>query len=61
MIVDDIFNYHTHLITNYQLSCSLDMFKFEMKVDDSFCRLSEQIILNNSFSISSFAKNGLKH
>ena len=69
MMVDDSFNYHTRLITNYlalystiyhQLSCSLGMFKSEMKVDVNFCPLSEQITVNNSFSVSSFAKNGLK-
>ena len=44
MIVHDSFNYHTCLITKlsctildyHQLSRSLDMFKFEMIVDDSF-------------------------
>ena len=52
MIVDDSFNYHARLNTNYhslsstitnyhQLSCSLDMFKldmfkFDMIVHDSF-------------------------
>ena len=68
MIVHDSFNYHTCLITKlsctildyHQLSRSLDKFKFEMIVDDSFFRLSEQIIVNKSFSVSSFTKNGLK-
>ena len=37
MIVDDSFNYHARLNTNYHsLSCSLDMFKFDMIVHDSF-------------------------
>ena len=34
------------------------MFKFGMMVDDSFCRLNQQMTVNDSFSASSFAKNG---
>ena len=32
------------------------MFKFDMIVDDSFCRLNERMIVSDSFSVSSFAK-----
>ena len=64
MIVDDSFNYHARLnmnyhslssaITNYhQLSCSLDMFKLDMIVHDSFffC-LTERKRMHGSFSVS---------
>ena len=28
--------------------------------DDSYCRLNEQMIVNDWFSVNNFAKNGLK-
>ena len=66
MIVDDNFNYHSRLntlsftIINYhQLSCSLDMFKFEMIVHDSFFRLTERMIVHDSFSGSGGNQDGL--
>ena len=37
------------IIDYYQLLCNLVMFKFYMIVDDSFCRLNEQMIVNDSF------------
>lgn len=43
-----------------ELSCSLDIFKFDMIVDFSFCCLNEQTIVNYNFSVNSFAKNRLK-
>lgn len=70
MMVDDSFNYCTRFNTNYrallstiigyhQLSYSLDMFKFDTVVDDNFFfRLNERV--NDSFSVGSFAKDGLK-
>ena len=60
MIVDDSFNYHACLNTNYHLlsstitnyhavwTCS----KFDMIVHDSFFRLTERIIVRDSFSVS---------
>ena len=61
MIVDDSFNYHARLNTNYhRLSCSLDMCKFNMIVDDSFYRLNERMIVYDSFSANGLVKNGLK-
>ena len=39
---------------------SLDTLKFDVIVDDSFCRLNERMIMNESFSLNSFSKNGLK-
>ena len=60
MIVDDSSNYHARLtimhyhIDYHQLSCSLGKFKFDMIVDDGFCRLYERMI------VSSFARNGIK-
>ena len=70
MIVDDSFNYHARLNTNYhalsstiinydQLSRGLDVFKFHMIVDDSFLRLIGRMIVHDSFSVSGFAQNGL--
>ena len=44
----------------HQLSRSLDMFKLDMMIDDGFCRLNEDMILNDSLSVSSFAENGRK-
>ena len=58
-------NFHalsSTIIDYHQLSCSWDMFKFDIKMDDSFfavCR-NERMIVNDSFSINSFAKNELK-
>ena len=66
MIVDDelsrtfehelsftIINYH-------QLSCSLDMFKFDMIVHDSFFfRLTERMIVHDRFSVSGGDQGGL--
>ena len=37
------------IIDYYQLLCNLVMFKYYMIVDDSFCRLNEQMIINDSF------------
>ena len=66
MMVDDSFNYCTRFNANHrallstiigyhQLSCSLDMFKFDMVVDNSFFfRLNERV--NDSFSDSN--RNG---
>ena len=36
------------------------MFKFDMIVDDSFCCLNEWVIVKDSSSVSSFAKNRFK-
>ena len=72
MRVDDSFNYHAvharlctiivyhQLSTYHQLSGSLDMFKFHIIVDDSFCHLNKQMMVNNSFPVRSIAKKGLK-
>ena len=35
---------------HHRLSCSLNIFKFDMVVDDSFYRLNEQMIKNDSFA-----------
>ena len=48
------------IIDYHQLSCGLDMFNFEIILDDSYCRLNERMIVSKNFSGSSFAKNGLK-
>ena len=53
-----IINYQ--LSTYHQLSGSLDMFKFHIIVDDSFCHLNKQMMVNNSFPVRSIAKKGLK-
>lgn len=44
----------------HQLSCSLDMFKFDVMFDDSFCRLNDLMVGHDSFSASVFVKNRLK-
>ena len=36
------------------------MFKFDMIVDDSFCRLNEPMIVHESVSVNGFFENGLK-
>ena len=36
------------------------MFQFGMIVDDIFCRLNKGMMVNDSFSVSNFAKNGPK-
>ena len=63
MIVDDSFKYDARLNTSYhdyhQLSCSLDMFKFEMIVHDSFFRLTERMMVHDSFSVSGGNQRGL--
>ena len=67
MIVDDSFNYHARLntklsftIINYhQLSCSLDMFKFDVIVHDSFVCLTERMIVHDSFLVSGGNQGGL--
>ena len=58
MIVDDSFEHElSFTIINYhQLSCSLDMFKFDMIVHDSFFRLIEQMIVHDGFSVSGVTK-----
>ena len=38
----------------------IDDSKFDMIVDDSFCRLNEPMIVHDSFSASGFSVNGLK-
>ena len=49
------------IIDYHQLSCSLDMFKYDMIVDDaSSYRLNEQMIVHDGFSASSLVKNELK-
>ena len=56
MIVGDSFNYHARLNTSYQalfihyqqLSCSLDMYRFDMIVDDSFLQFERAINSNDS-------------
>ena len=55
------FCYVSCTIVNYhQLSRSLDVLKFDMIVDNSFFfRLIAGTIVNDSFSVSSFAKDGL--
>ena len=35
---------------HHRLSCSLNIFKFNMVVDDSFYSLNEQMIKNDSFA-----------
>ena len=55
MIVSTIMHYH-----QLNVSCNLDMFKFDMIVDDSFCFLNEWVIVKDSSSVSSFAKNRFK-
>ena len=42
-------NYHASIIDYYQLLCNLVIFKFYRIVDDSFCRLNERMIVNDSF------------
>ena len=61
MIVDDSFEHElSFTIINYhQLSCSLDMFKFDMIVHDSFFRLTERMIVHDSFSVSGGNQGGL--
>ena len=44
----------------HDLSYSLDIFKFNMIVDDSFYRLKEQMIVHDSFSASGLVKDRLK-
>ena len=56
MIVDDSFDYHAHY--HHRLSCSLNIFKFDMVVDDSFYRLNEQMIKNYSFAAAVCQKRG---
>ena len=41
---------------HHRLSCSLNIFKFDMVVDDSFYRLNEQMIKNDSFAAAVFQK-----
>ena len=55
MIVSNIMHYD-----QLNVSCNLDMFKFDMIVDDSFCCLNEWEIVKDSSSVSSFAKNRFK-
>lgn len=68
MIADGSFNYCACLNVNYhaltfttinyhQLSCSLDMLKFDMIIDDSFCHLNEWMIVFWSVVLP---KKGLK-
>lgn len=70
MRVDDSFNYHAvharlctiivyHQLSTINLSSTI-MFKFHIIVDDSFCHLNEQMIVNDSFPVRSIAKKGLK-
>ena len=60
MIVSTITHVWTRAIIYYhQLSCSLDMFKFHMIVHDSFFRLTEQMIVYDSFSVSGGNQGGL--
>ena len=47
-------------IDYHQVSCGLNTFKFKMIVEDSFCSLNKQMIANDIFLVSSFAKNRLK-
>ena len=54
MIVSTIINN-----TNYHVLSST-MLKFIMIVDDSFCSLNEQMIVNDSFWVNSLAKTRLK-
>ena len=54
MIVSNIMHYD-----QLNVSCNLDMFKFDMIVD-SFCFLNEWVIVKDSSSVSSFAKNRFK-
>ena len=67
MIVDDSFDYQARLNTNYhalsstiidyhQLSYSLDIFKFDIIFDDSFCHLNERMILNDIFRSTALPK-----
>ena len=50
-------NGHDSSITH--LSCSLDMFKFDMIVHDSFFRLTKRMIVHDSFSVSGGNQGGL--
>ena len=47
------------IINYHQLSCSSNMFKFDMIVRDSFFRLTEQMIVYDSFSVSGGNQGGL--
>ena len=50
-------NYHASIIDYYQLLCNLVMFKFYRIVDDSFFRLNERMIVNDSFFGPQFCQN----
>ena len=47
---------HYHQLSS-TASCSLDMIKFNMIVDDSFCCLEEQMIVNDCYLVRSSAEN----
>ena len=53
MIVSTIIKTHYHVLSS-------TMLKFIMIVDDSFCSLNEQMIVNDSFWVNSLAKTRLK-
>ena len=65
MIVSTITPIWTRTIIRYlrlslTINTCLDVFKLYMITDDNFCRLNERMIGNDSISVSSLAKNGLK-
>ena len=62
MIVSTLTHVRTQTIMHYhQLLCTLDMFKFDMIVDDSFCCLKDRMIVNDGLFSQHFCQKGLKH
>ena len=55
MIVSTITRVLTRTIINYYVIGHVQILH-----DDSYCRLNEQMIVNDCFSVNSFAKNRLK-
>ena len=50
---------HYHQLSS-TASCSLDMIKFNMIVDDRFCYLEGQMIVNDCYLVRSSAENGFR-
>ena len=46
------------IIDYHQLSCGLDMFNFDIILDDSYCRLNERMIVSNNFRSAVLPKMG---
>ena len=61
MIVERVIQFDHQLsctiIDYHQLSFSLSLFKFFMRVDDSFSRLTTRMIVHDSFSVSCFGNH----